>query len=153
MVILEEKTPFRLYNFYQFSTFETYLKYFKVIKNTVDNEKYKYFTSRFKRVITRSVSIISEQMRRGEFEIFSNEYTFGSYKEGAPIKLTLPDKEEVYLTGRIDRIDKLEMDGMVDGLRTRSHRIRALGNAVVPIQAKAAFEELMGLRKHDRVVR
>lgn len=48
--------------------------------------------------------------------------------------------------------DKLEVDGMVDGLRTRSHRIRALGNAVVPIQAKTAFEELMGIRKHGREV-
>lgn len=75
------------------------------------NERYKYFTSRFKRVITRSVSIITEQMKKGQFEIFSNEFTFGSYKDGAPIKLVLPTNEEVYLTGRIDRIDKLDMDG------------------------------------------
>ena len=75
------------------------------------NKRYKYFTERFKRVITKSVSVISEQMKLGEFEIFSNEFVFGKYDDGAPIKITLPSGEEVYLTGRIDRIDKLDMDG------------------------------------------
>ena len=41
--------------------------------------------------------------------------------------------------------DKLEMAGMVNGICPRSHRIKALGNAVVPIQAKTAFKLLMGL--------
>lgn len=75
------------------------------------SKKYRYFTDRFKRVITKSVSIISEQMRRGQFEVFSNEFVFGSYSDGAPIKLTLPSGEQVFLTGRIDRIDTLNMDG------------------------------------------
>lgn len=75
------------------------------------SKKYKYFTDRFKRVITKSVSIISEQMRKGQFEIFSNEFSFGPYADGAPIKLKLPDGQDVYLTGRIDRIDKLDMNG------------------------------------------
>jgi DNA (cytosine-5)-methyltransferase 1 len=35
--------------------------------------------------------------------------------------------------------------GASNGLQIRSHAIRALGNAVVPHQAKAAFERLMGL--------
>ena len=75
------------------------------------NKRYKYFTTRFKRVITKSVSIITEQMKKGQFEIYSNEFTFGNYKESSPIKLSLPTGEEVYLTGRIDRIDKLDLDG------------------------------------------
>lgn len=75
------------------------------------SKKYRYFTDRFKRVITKSVSVISEQMRKGQFEIFSNEFDFGDYKNGSPIKLELPSGEDVYLTGRIDRIDTLEMDG------------------------------------------
>ena len=75
------------------------------------SKKYRYFTDRFKRVITKSVSVISEQMRKGQFEVFSNEFQFGTYKDGAPIKLDLPSGEEVYLTGRIDRIDTLKMDG------------------------------------------
>lgn len=74
-------------------------------------KRYKYFTDRFKRVITRSVSIITEQMRRGEFEVFKNEFEFGSVDGGEPIKLDLPTGERIYLTGRIDRIDTLNMDG------------------------------------------
>ena len=74
-------------------------------------KRYKYFTDRFKRVITRSVSIITEQMKRGEFEIFKNEFEFGSVDGGEPIKLDLPTGERIYLTGRIDRIDTLNMDG------------------------------------------
>ena len=74
-------------------------------------KRYKYFTDRFKRVITRSVSIITEQMRRGEFEVFKNEFEFGSVDGGEPIKLDLPTGEKIYLTGRIDRIDTLNMDG------------------------------------------
>ena len=74
-------------------------------------KRYKYFTDRFKRVITRSVSIITEQMRRGEFEVFKNEFEFGSVNGGEPIKLDLPTGERIYLTGRIDRIDTLDMDG------------------------------------------
>lgn len=75
------------------------------------SKKYRYFTDRFKRVITKSVSVISEQMRKGQFEIFSNEFDFGDYKNGSPIKLKLPSGEDIYLTGRIDRIDTLDMDG------------------------------------------
>ena len=75
------------------------------------SKRYKYFTNRFKRVITKSVSVISEQMRRGQFEVFSNEFVFGSFNDGAPLKLSLPSGEEVFLTGRIDRIDTLDMNG------------------------------------------
>ncbi len=35
---------------------------------------------------------------------------------------------------------------MDDGIRLKTHRIRALGNAVVPCQARKAFEKLVGLR-------
>lgn len=37
------------------------------------------------------------------------------------------------------------VDRMADGIRQRSHRIKALGNSVVPQQAKEAFQYLMGL--------
>ena len=73
--------------------------------------KYKYFSKRFKRVISKSVSVISEQMRRGEFEVFNNEFSFGSYNDGEAIVLELPSNEKVYLNGRIDRIDTLDLEG------------------------------------------
>ena len=75
------------------------------------NKKYQYFSERFKRTITKAVTVISEQMRSGEFEIFKNEFDFGDFKDSEPIKLQLPSNEEVYLHGRVDRIDKIELDG------------------------------------------
>jgi ATP-dependent helicase/nuclease subunit B len=75
------------------------------------NNKYRYFANRFKRVISKSVAIISEQMRSGQFEVFRNEFAFGNSKDAAPINLTLPSGEEVYLIGRIDRIDTLDLNG------------------------------------------
>lgn len=74
-------------------------------------KKYRYFADRFKRTITKSVMVISEQMRKGSFEIFRNEFEFGGFKDGEPIKIALPSKETVYLVGRVDRIDTLDLDG------------------------------------------
>ena len=59
------------------------------------SKKYKYFTNRFKRVIAKSVSVLAEQMRKGQFEIFSNEFQFGNLRDGAPIKLELPSGEGI----------------------------------------------------------
>ncbi len=42
--------------------------------------------------------------------------------------------------------NKLNMVGMADGIPFRTHRIKCLGNAVIPCQAKKAFEILMGIK-------
>ena len=75
------------------------------------SKRYKYFTDRFKRILTKSVTIISEHMKRSEFQVFKNEFSFGDYKDSNPIKLNLPSGEEVFLKGRIDRIDSLDLEG------------------------------------------
>ena len=49
-------------------------------------------------------------MKRGKFEVFKNEFSFGSFQDGEPIKIELPSKETVYLVGRVDRIDTLDLD-------------------------------------------
>lgn len=75
------------------------------------NKKYQYFSERFKKTITKSVTVISEQMRKGEFDIFKSEFDFGDFKDSDSIKLELPSKEIVYLKGRVDRIDKVDLNG------------------------------------------
>lgn len=74
------------------------------------SSRYKYFSDRFKRMLTKSVSIISEHMKSSDFKIFKNEFSFGNYKDSEPIKLDLPCGEEVFLKGRIDRIDMATVD-------------------------------------------
>ncbi|EJT5920609.1 helicase-exonuclease AddAB subunit AddB [Clostridium perfringens] len=75
------------------------------------SKRYSYFTDRFKRILTKSVMVISEQMKRSDFEIYKNELAFGFSKYVNSIKLDLPSGESFYLNGRIDRVDKLNLDG------------------------------------------
>lgn len=42
-----------------------------------------------------------------------------------------------------------DMGRVVNGLPNRSHRIKALGNAVVPLQAREAFKILIGLKDYE----
>ena len=73
--------------------------------------RYKYLTERYKKILTRSVTTIAEQMRKSNFEIFKNEFAFGTFDDSDPIEVELPTGEKVYLIGRVDRIDNLELDG------------------------------------------
>lgn len=72
------------------------------------SNRFKYLTERYKKILTRSVMTIAEQMRRSNFEIFSNEFGFGYGAD--PIEVELPSGEKIYLIGRVDRIDTLDIN-------------------------------------------
>lgn len=75
------------------------------------SKRFNYLSRRFKRVISKSVTVMAEQIGKGEFEVFKTEFNFGNYDTGEAITLDLENNEKVYLQGRIDRIDTLDLDG------------------------------------------
>ena len=70
--------------------------------------RYKYFTLRLKRILTRAVWLIAQHIARSGFQPLEYELAFGGEGEFPPIKIELDSGEKVYLTGRIDRVDVLE---------------------------------------------
>jgi len=65
---------------------------------------------RLKRVLSRAVWVIVEQLKRSSFEPVGYEIDFGDNGDYPPIKIELSGGEEIYLTGRIDRLDALKSD-------------------------------------------
>ncbi|WP_163195108.1 helicase-exonuclease AddAB subunit AddB [Clostridium thermarum] len=75
------------------------------------SSRYKYITDKLKRILTRSVTIMTEHVKRSSFDILANELVFGKGGDLPPIRLSLPSGEEIQLRGRIDRVDSMELDG------------------------------------------
>lgn len=72
--------------------------------------RYKHVADRLKRIVTKSVTIISEHIKKSSFEPLANELVFGRTGDLPPIKLSLPSGEEVLLMGRIDRVDSMDLE-------------------------------------------
>ncbi|MCY6371394.1 helicase-exonuclease AddAB subunit AddB [Clostridium ganghwense] len=73
--------------------------------------RYRYFTERLKRVIIKTLLVIVEHMRRSGFEPIGYEVEFGDKGTYPPIVIELSNGEKVKLIGRIDRVDKLNLEG------------------------------------------
>ncbi|MDD2482283.1 MAG: helicase-exonuclease AddAB subunit AddB [Lutispora sp.] len=74
------------------------------------SKRYGYLKERLKKVVTRSIWLIAEHVKRSGFEPVAYEMGFGQ-EDGLPaITLELPKGEKIILTGRIDRIDILKTD-------------------------------------------
>lgn len=73
--------------------------------------RYRYFTERLKRVLVKTILIIIEHLKRSGFQPIGHEIGFGSGNGYPPIEIELSNGQKVRLIGRIDRVDKLELDG------------------------------------------
>ncbi len=73
--------------------------------------RYRYFTERLKRVLIKAILIIVEHLKRSGFQPIGYEIGFGEGEAYPPIHIELSNGEKVQLIGRIDRVDKLELQG------------------------------------------
>lgn len=78
--------------------------------------RYKYMANRLKRIITKSVNVISQQAKRSSFDIAGHEMSFNTKGDYPPIKIELPSGDKIELIGRIDRVDELKTE---DGVYIR----------------------------------
>ncbi|MBQ3226647.1 MAG: helicase-exonuclease AddAB subunit AddB [Clostridia bacterium] len=62
--------------------------------------------SRLKKTLMKSVWVICEHIRRGEFEPIAYEVSFDENGDMPPLNLELPTGEKLTIIGRIDRIDR-----------------------------------------------
>lgn len=74
------------------------------------SQRYRYLVERLKRVLTRSVWLIAEHIRRGGFDPIGYELAFGENERFPPITLELPAGQQIRLTGRIDRLDAMRSE-------------------------------------------
>ena len=67
----------------------------------------RYLSDRFKKTLRRSAGLLARQMRESGFELKHVELDFGGESQLPALKVPLPGGGEVWLFGRIDRIDVL----------------------------------------------
>lgn len=75
------------------------------------SEKYKYLTNRVNKRLIDSIGIMSEQVRRSDFNPEGFEVGFGFKGSLPPIKYKLSDGRDINLRGKIDRLDVFD-DGI-----------------------------------------
>lgn len=74
------------------------------------SNRYRYIKRKLQQVIAQATYILSEQARASGFSPVGVELSFG-YKDGLdPIRYPLPEGRELWLRGRIDRVDKAEVN-------------------------------------------
>ena len=74
------------------------------------SKRYKTLAVRLVRVVSRSLWLISEHIKRSEFEPIDFEVDFRDGGKYPPIEIELDSGQKVKLTGRIDRVDHLITD-------------------------------------------
>ena len=74
--------------------------------NLYSQKKMALLLKRLKKMVMKSVWVLCEHIRRGEFEPCAFEVSFDDNGEMPPVTVNLPTGESITLAGRIDRIDR-----------------------------------------------
>ncbi|MDW8802021.1 helicase-exonuclease AddAB subunit AddB [Clostridium sp. A1-XYC3] len=72
------------------------------------SKRYGHVTNGLKRILTRSVWLITEHIKRGGFTPVGYELSFGNSGDFPPISVELHSGEVVSLIGRVDRVDNMK---------------------------------------------
>jgi len=83
------------------------------IENLYGENRLKALIKRLKRQTVKMLSIIGTHVEKGDFEPCAFEVAFSENGELAPVTVDLPNGDSVVLTGRIDRIDRLQQNASV----------------------------------------
>lgn len=70
----------------------------------------RHLFTELKRIAKRSVTVLSEHMKKGRFEPLGYEIIFDDKGDFKPLKIDLPNGTRVTLRGRVDRADILQTD-------------------------------------------
>ena len=73
----------------------------------------KYMINRMKRITTRTVDTLTEQLKKGSFIPQDFEFSFSSANDYTSLNIALSDDEKLHLMGRIDRVDVCEQGDKV----------------------------------------
>lgn len=68
-------------------------------------KKYQLLVGRLKRILTKAIKYMIRSIVLSDFEILGTEIEFSHSRENKPILITLEDKKQVEITGKIDRVD------------------------------------------------
>lgn len=68
----------------------------------------RHLFSELKRIAKRSVTVLSEHMKKGKFEPLGYEIVFDDKGDFKPLKIDLPNGRKISLRGRVDRADILD---------------------------------------------
>lgn len=74
------------------------------------SNRYINLKNRLKRVSRRATWTITEHMKKGDFQLLGHEMAFGRGKDFPAIEVELNNGEILYLEGRVDRIDYLNLN-------------------------------------------
>lgn len=76
----------------------------------LSSNRYQYLSKRLKRITGRAVWLLTDHIRRSQFNPIGHEISFGLKGTYPPIEIELPGGEKMLLEGRIDRADICQLE-------------------------------------------